>query len=99
MSRSTLRTAAAVAVLAVLLLPGAAWAGETALPATPGEPGFAAILRGLLGMFLGSEADNGWGIDPNGATATACDNRWGIDPNGGDACSANDNRWTIDPDG
>jgi hypothetical protein len=89
MSRSTLRTAVAAVLLAVLLLPAAASAWEPTRPVLPAERGLVAIFWDFLGtLFL----KNGWQIDPNGATAAAC-------PNGGASCDTSDNRWQIDPNG
>ena len=84
MSRNTLRTTVAAALLAALLLPTAApaWGATRATP--PVIRGFISVFWDFLStLFKGAATDNRWTIDPNGATTNDTgDNRWGIDPNG-----------------
>ena len=84
MSRNTLRTTVAAALLAAFLLPAAAPAWGATRATRPAERGFISVFWDFLNtLFKGTATDNRWGIDPNGATTNDTgDNRWGIDPNG-----------------
>jgi hypothetical protein len=98
---STLRCAAVFLLAASFLPPAVATADERPrgrIGTVPAEPAsFLAGLWGSLVQFLpddwrsmtaANQVDNGWQIDPDGASAPAqpagpsADNGWLIDPNG-----------------